>query len=81
MENNSVNEIFEIWLFSYGATNPSGPGFHIIEASRSLSDIQYGRTPLDSNQPDAETSTCQHTSQAAFEPPISASERPQIHIL
>jgi hypothetical protein len=68
-----------------------GQGLLIIEASRSHSDTPQSVGLLwTSDQPDAETSTWQHTtlkrdttsmSPAGFEPVIPASERPQTHNL
>ena len=51
-----------IYVFFYDATAPNEPGPFIIEASRSHSDTQHSEALLwKSDQPDAETSTVQHT--------------------
>jgi hypothetical protein len=70
---------------------PVGQGLLIIEASRSHSDPPHSvRLFWTSDQPDAETSTWQHTAltrdrhpcpRVRFEPAIPASERPQTHTL
>jgi hypothetical protein len=65
-------------------------GLLIIEASRKHSDTPHSvGLHWTSDQPDAETSTWQHTTltretsmtPAGYEPAISASERPQTHVL
>jgi len=67
-----------------------GQGLFIVEVLRSLSDTERSAGLLwTSDQPDAKTSICQHTtlttdrltsmSPAGFETAIPASERPQTH--
>jgi hypothetical protein len=70
---------------------PVGQGLLIIEASRSRSDTPHSVGLLwTSDQPDADTSTWQHTNThkrqtpmppEGFEPTIPASERPLTHAL
>jgi hypothetical protein len=52
-----------IFFFAQGATAPSGPGPpHYRGFTTMLTHTTLSRTPLPSDQPDAETSTWQHTS-------------------
>jgi len=74
-----------LWRNSTPPPSPTGQGLLIIEASRSHSDAPHSVGLLwTSDQPDAETSTWQHSQQtsmppAGFEPTIPASERPRTH--
>jgi hypothetical protein len=81
------------WIF-FNAQQPIvGHGLPIIVASPSHSDTPHSvRLLWTSDQPDAETSTWQHTTHThkkeitppppeGFEPAVPTSERPQIHAL
>ena len=73
--------MFEIWLSFRDSAPPIGPGFLIIEASRSLSGTQYSVGLLRTVIRPTQSPLPAYTTLAVFEHTISASERPQIHAL
>jgi hypothetical protein len=86
---NTVMNFQVAFHFSNGATAPGGPGPpHYRGFTITLRHTPHSvRLLWTGDQPDAETSTWQHTTltrntsmpQAGFEPAIPASQRPQIH--